>query len=305
MTIDDTWKAICENPDDDEPRLRFATLVEPSDPEWSSFIRRQIDAAHQYRGGDVYVRYGVPSIAQAQRWARNIAMFTRYGNPRGVEFFRGFPAKIDMYPEVFVENAELLFRLAPIQHVQFHTPCDDDWMPLLDEDGLHIDFPLDDVLACPQLARLDRVIMRDVGLRRDSAAKIAACPHLSRCLYLDLRESLVTDEGMDALAAGPLTGKMLALKCTLRDEWGQHTVREGIVEQSIFEQTRHVFGEKGKELEARYGYIPWLHDINTPSDIDIRWYADQGLVPKFPAGSQPVRDEWYEMPPTIHHRPTW
>jgi uncharacterized protein (TIGR02996 family) len=306
MNIDETWRAICEDPDDDGLRLRYADLVEAADPEWAQFIRAQIDAAARVRRGEYHVDYGNPSGPQAERWGRNIAMFTHSGNPNRVEFFRGFPAKIDMQPEVFIENAELIFRLAPIQHIQFRTPCDDDWQPLLDDDGIRVEFPLDEVLARPELARLDRIILRDVRLRPNSAAKLAACPYLTRCLYLDLTFSLLTEEGVVALAEGALTRKMLVVAHELPTEYGEHRVRERVRDmETAPEVTRHVFGQKGKELEEQYGYIPWLHDDNRPSDIDIRWYANQGLVPKFPAGSKPPRDEWYEMPPPIHHGKPW
>jgi hypothetical protein len=266
----------------------------------------QIDAANRRRAGEPFVRYGQPSEGQAERWARNIAMFTQGGNPNSVEFFRGFPAKIDMQPDVFIENADLIFRLAPIQHIEFRTPCDDDWQPLVDDEGLRVPFPLDEVLAAPELARLDRIILRDVRLRRDSAAKLAACPHLTRCLYLDLRDSLLTEEGLVALAEGPLTGKLIGVRHQLVTDYGEHTVRERVRPmETAPEVTRHVFGDKGRELEARLGYIPWLHEASYPSDIDIRWYFDQGRVPKFPAGSKPPRDEWYEMPPDIHHGKPW
>jgi hypothetical protein len=211
-----------------------------------------------------------------------------------------------MQPEVFIENADLIFRLAPIQHIQFHTPCNDDWEPLVDEEGIPVRFPLDEVLARPELARLDRLVLRDVRLPPDSGARLAACPHLTRCLYLDLYGSGLTDEGLVALAEGPLTSKMLVIAHELRKEYGERTVRERVRDmETAPEVTRHVFGQKGKELEERLGYIPWLHDGNAPSGIDIRWYFDHGVVPKFPAGSKPPRDEWYEMPPPIHHGKPW
>jgi hypothetical protein len=43
---------------------------------------------------------------------------------------------------------------------------------------------------------------------------------------------------------------------------------------------------KGKELEQKYGYIPWLHPKdNSCYHLDAAWFVAQGILPVKQAGS--------------------
>jgi len=45
-------------------------------------------------------------------------------------------------------------------------------------------------------------------------------------------------------------------------------------------------GEDGQALEREFGYLPWLHPQDNACDkFDARWFVDQGILPKRPAGS--------------------
>jgi hypothetical protein len=41
----------------------------------------------------------------------------------------------------------------------------------------------------------------------------------------------------------------------------------------------------GKALEAKYGYIPWLHEANMVEPLDAAWFVSKGILPVKPAGS--------------------
>lgn len=161
MNIEQAFRVICENPEDDEPRLAYANLIESSDPDHARLIRWQVRYANERRHG---VEHGggehdkdrlLPS--NGPRWARNIAKFAAHGNPSAVAFDRGFPLHLEMHPDVFVEYADLIFRLAPIRSIDFVQPYDDDGMPLYGDDGQLAPYPMDRLLVCPQLSRLDAV----------------------------------------------------------------------------------------------------------------------------------------------------
>src|SRR6185436_1619492 len=51
MSIEQVFKAICENPEDDERRLEYADLIERSDPDHAKFIRWQVRYADERRHG--------------------------------------------------------------------------------------------------------------------------------------------------------------------------------------------------------------------------------------------------------------
>jgi hypothetical protein len=43
---------------------------------------------------------------------------------------------------------------------------------------------------------------------------------------------------------------------------------------------------KGKELERKYGYLPWLHpEDNWCEPLDAAWFVSQGILPVKPVGS--------------------
>ncbi|MBA3542731.1 MAG: hypothetical protein H0T79_24150 [Deltaproteobacteria bacterium] len=302
-TIDDLWKQICEIPDDDEPRLRFADEVEASDPVWASYIRMMIRRTAEFRGGESFVdTEQQPHLESGARWARNLLQFVQRGSVDNVHFDRGFPAGIRLHPAVFCEYADLILRLGPIRHVDFSHPYDDDDRPVLDEHGHLARFPLEEVLACPQLARLDSIGFIHTNVGNTGGALIAACPLLTRCLYLDFFYTDLYDESVIALAEGPLTGKMLGMRGDWLDHFSEYS-EEGL--DDLGEYKKYVFAEKGKKLEQRLGYIPWLHWANARSRYDLRWYFEHGHTPKVKPGTLPPSDDWYTVPPTRYRGREW
>jgi hypothetical protein len=146
-----------------------------------------------------------------------------------------------------------------------------------------------EVLACPQLARLDEIWFAAANLKSRDIAMLAQCPHLTRCLVLDLRNALLSEQDYLALAEGPLTRKLLEINpCP----YGERKVEEWDPAGGYVWRT--VFDEKWREVERRLGYIPWLHPSHHKLN-DARWAVDHGLLPKYPVGSPP-KAEWYDVP---------
>lgn len=305
MRINDVYREICDNPYDDAPRLRFADLIEPSEPTWAAFIRRQIDAARRLRLGDVGTTFYAPE--ESDRWAATLLPLVAYGSSQSVEFHRGFPTRVRMHPDMFAEYGEQLFRLAPIRHVDFVPLYDEDNKSIRDAKGNRVEFPLERVLASPALARLESIGLVNLRLPRDWARQIVACPYLDSCLYLSLHDSLHWLEDIVTLLESPAIRKMIYL---VSDEvGGPGSTKLGLTSERTHgqggpETTTYHYSERTKELERQYGYIPWLH-ADGMYRLDLPWYVQNGKLPKFPAGSLPPKDEWYELPAPIHHRPTW
>lgn len=302
MNIEQTFEAICETPEDDGLRLEYATLIESSDPDHARFIRWQVRYADERRhgvdhGGGASDRDNLLP-ANRSRWARNIAKFAAHGDPRAVAFDRGFPIHVEMHPDVFIEYADLIFRLAPIRSIYFVQPYAEDGRSLRNDSGELAAFPMDRLLACPQLARLDSVGFVHVELkpsRRNQpgdVTKIAQCPHLTRCLDLNFSSTTITDHAFLELAEGELTGKMLVVRPLYV---GERRVED--IEVGMGEYTRTDFSDEWKAVERRLGYIPWLH----PSHNDVvhgwdrRWHLEHGKLPKYPPGS-PQQPGWYDIP---------
>lgn len=301
MNINEAFQKICENPEDDELRLEYARLVEPSDPDHAELIRFQIEETTARRRGTRM--YGLEAKerhlleANHARWVHNVARFAAYGFPDRVEIDRGFPARIKMHPDLFVEYADLIFRLAPIRHIDFVQPYDENNEDIRDDNGDIAPYPMDRLLSCPQLSRLDSVGFVNVELKPShrnqpgDVTKIAQCPHLTRCLYLNFAFTTITDRAFLELAEGELTGKMLVVAPL---EVGEQRVQD--LEIGMGEYTRTDFSDEWKAVEQRLGYIPWLHPShNGVNRFDARWHLEHGKLPKYPPGS-PQQPDWYDIP---------
>jgi uncharacterized protein (TIGR02996 family) len=310
MSINEVFRQICENPEGDELRLEYAKLIEPSDPDHAELIRFQIGVAADRRRGTR--SYGLETKERhllevnQTRWARDIAKFAAYGLPDRVEFDRGFPARLKMHPDVFVEYADLLFRLAPIRHIDFIQPYDEDNQDVVDESGNIAPYPMDRLLASPQLSRLDSVGFVNVKLKLGNpddpgdVTKIARCPHLTRCVYLNFAFTTISFHDFLELAEGELTSKMLVVTPL---DVGEQYVSE--YDEHGDEYTGTVFSEEWRAVERRLGYIPWLHPShNRTNRFDARWHLEHGKRPRYPPGSPP-KDEWYDVPRIYASRSRW
>ena len=309
MNINEAYREICENPEDDEIRLEYARLVEPSDPEHAELIRFQIEVTRDRRQGTRC--YGLEAKEMRllerskDRWARDVAKFAPHGLTHAIEFERGFPEKMCMQPGVFAEYADLLFRLAPIRHIDFMSPLDEGGALVCDEAGTPVSFPMDGVIGCPQLSRLDSVGFSNVKLKLGypgylgDVAKLARCPHLSRCVHLNFAFTTISYHDFLELAEGKLTSKMLVVTPL---DVGEQRVDE--FDERGDEYIGTLFSEEWRAVERRLGYIPWLHPShNGKNRYDARWHMEQGKLPSYPPGSPP-RDEWYDVP-RIYSRPSW
>jgi uncharacterized protein (TIGR02996 family) len=124
-------RAVCENPDDDTPRLVFADwLQEHGEEAWAEFIRAQVELAHgenatlKEREKGLIAEYG-------EKWSESLRAIglslVSYQKPihrsmNGIEFRRGFPYGLQINEEKaeFADHAAELFRRAPVQRIAFY-----------------------------------------------------------------------------------------------------------------------------------------------------------------------------------------
>lgn len=115
-------RAICDNPDDDTPRLVFADwLQEHGEEDRAEFIRLQVRFA-------ALLRHAIPDNEELARRAREL--WFRHGQRWLMElpqipgitwhdaFFRGFPERAVVTTDaVLIANAAV-FDLAPVRHIE-------------------------------------------------------------------------------------------------------------------------------------------------------------------------------------------
>src|SRR5579872_1801348 len=110
-------KAICDNPEDDTPRLVYADwLDEHGDTARAEFIRVQCQLA----------RSNVPTgkLHRLRRRERELLLEHEmawtaplHGLVQRARFVRGFPERITVMAEDFLGHGRKLFRLTPVRHV--------------------------------------------------------------------------------------------------------------------------------------------------------------------------------------------
>jgi uncharacterized protein (TIGR02996 family) len=156
---------ILANPDEDAPRLVYADWLEENG-----------DAAGAARAEFIRVQYALrdlppddPSRPQLEERERDLRQAHEnawlaplravcQGKQEDFTFRRGFVEGISLHPRVFLDTGEQLFRLSPIQDVEFRFPSYDpnpQYQPEREVQGSpSFQHTWEQVTALPLLARL-------------------------------------------------------------------------------------------------------------------------------------------------------
>jgi hypothetical protein len=256
--------AVTSKVGDDALRLAFAAHIRDSEPDRARFIEQQIEAAKSRRARRGYVHMSNDPLLRKHEpeWTRLIAKYARRWT-----FDRGFVAKIVIEPHLFLEYGDWLLLNYPIQMVELGEA----------EDGT---FPAAELADSPLLGRLEALVIRSVALTEAEIERIGASPHLAGLLHLDLDRQRIDADIYNRLAASPNVRKLLTL--SLEDGGpGQRyadTGRDDMQGRAVHAWTD--LSSKGKELEQKYGYLPWLHaEDNWCEPLDAAWFVAQGILP--------------------------
>jgi uncharacterized protein (TIGR02996 family) len=184
-------RAVCERPEDDTPRLRFAEFLEATgdahDALRADFIRVQCELARSHLSEERWSQLQERKDAleaNRDRWADELPKLDGIRwNP--IDFPRGFVWDVWCDDaESFRRNAAAIFASAPIQSASF--------MRLRS---------LAPVLEVPELSRVRRLILEGFGLGPADAQALAASQHASNLTALHLSGNRFGDAGARALAA--------------------------------------------------------------------------------------------------------
>jgi uncharacterized protein (TIGR02996 family) len=198
MFDDDTFlAAVLEEPDNDTLRLIYADWLDEKGQVRGEFIRIQCAKAKaadddpslpiwEARERELLGKHEVD-------WVRPIRYLID-----AWEFHRGFVEQVTMRPGA--KWSEVL-ELAPIRHIHFYQRA-------------HATLQEVRVLAqSPGLKRLLTLKLNtDRGIRDDSVAVLACCPHLSGLLGLDLSDNWIHNEGARLLAESPYLSRLRRLR---------------------------------------------------------------------------------------------
>ncbi|MCI0463541.1 MAG: TIGR02996 domain-containing protein [Gemmataceae bacterium] len=145
-------RAVCDEPEDDSPRLVYADWLEEHDqPERAEFIRVQLELANLpagHRRRKLEARQQGLLEEHRDEWVKPLepVALTDYADDP-YEFRRGFVEGMDLDGEEFVEQAAEVFRLTPLRVGRF--PDQEQY---------------EELAACPYLARFRELDFTRAGL---------------------------------------------------------------------------------------------------------------------------------------------
>lgn len=271
--------AVCQRPDEDEPRRAYArwmerqpAIVVPASDEGPAFSRGDprdiatfIDAQLEIAAGHRADPRFDPTPLLAKRFEGSLSDWrfgrgdwgwwdTAYLATQGVidhrMFFRGFVEHVAIKAKYFLPFAEELYFLAPIRHLTL-TYCAEH---------------MDALAASPHLAQLRSISLpnrmfnnhftRLNDLTDDHIRTFARSPHLAGLRHLDLEDAAaLTPRALDHLAMAPGLASLSALTFDLH-VYGRALGTLGDFTRVRSEQRVLAWRD---DLEARHGYLPWLH----------------------------------------------
>jgi uncharacterized protein (TIGR02996 family) len=196
MTHDDAFlQAICEEPDDDTPRLIYADwLEEQGDADRAEFIRVQVQLARlppaDERRRALKVRERGLLKEHETTWAGPLR-----GRVESWKFRRGFIEQITTGATKFLTKTERLFRLAPIRQVRLRRAT---WC-------------LHRLAACPFLSQLQALDLGHSFLLPSGVRALVASPHLRRLTSLNLPRTNLNSYDLEHLASAPALQRLTTL----------------------------------------------------------------------------------------------
>lgn len=254
MTGEETvlLKAVLNDPDNDDPRLKYADWCERQSDEPTrargEFIRLQIEIARLSnqaldRGDAYHHMHREMNLIDEYRvfWLAPLAQLAN-----GFEFYRGFAELAVLSARDFLDRATQLFALAPIRHL----------------DITNITSVADEFFASPHLSQIRSLRMDNCSLLDSHLQLLAASDNVGELRWLSVRDNLIGLDGAEALATSTHLKHLVYANFTGNpvdpcEELGM----DGEIVVAAW------LPEAGQTLESRHGNIVWLHrDGMTISD---------------------------------------
>lgn len=243
------FQAVLDHPAEDAPRLAFAAACDAEGDPYGAFIRAQLARTHELRHGsdaEAWRFYEeaerIKSEHRTAAWTNGVEQLVRLP-----EFIRGFVEKGVIDARQYLDHADELYRRAPIRH-----------LVLTEVGDLAAEITRDPHLA--QLASLSicntsrKRPIGDVGL-----AVIAASPNLHNLRSLEVSHQDIGMAGLEALGASKTLPSLVYVNLAGNqvedaiEHYGEDWASNRIV------HIDSTLPPVGRELEAKYGELPWLH----------------------------------------------
>jgi uncharacterized protein (TIGR02996 family) len=249
-------KAILDDPDDDVARLALADyLEEQGEPSArSGLIRTQCRLARMEPWDEGYTEADIRQrrllADQGEEWAADFRPFPDWPQPAS-PFVRGFPERIVMRTERFLQVREELFRRFAIRDLETPELNQAARPPHLVESDWRA---IEEMLQCPELSRLRRLSIRNPPDHTSTGriASLAACPHLRGLKELVFRiENLRGDRLRELVESSNLAGVESFFPCAV-SVYGSPELAQSAGRWNWFPNLRELWLQ-GKFFDAHQG----------------------------------------------------
>lgn len=200
---DALYRAVCEHPDEDTPRLIFADHCEDAgDVRRAAFIRTQVHLARVPEHDPMWVqcRRRDPDALRGWMMAHTLPRLPEGLSWRRFRFHRGFPWLASVTDiALLLKDSKRLFTAAPIQALELDHDC-----------GVVANFHR--FAEWPGLANLTRLEFTHTRLDAKAIRRLAKSPFAGRLRELSFEADAIAAEGLHALAESPLFKQLRKLE---------------------------------------------------------------------------------------------
>jgi uncharacterized protein (TIGR02996 family) len=243
------FQAVVDRPDDDAPRVRFAEFLDAQGDPYGAFIRAQLARTHalRHRSDEEAHRFGeeartIENEHRTPAWTNGVEKLVRL--PR---FIRGFVEKIVVDAQQYLDRADEIYRVAPIRHLVLSEVGDL-------ANAIARDPHLEQVVSLALGNSSGKRPIEDAGI-----AAIAASPHLRKLKSLEVSHQGITRAGLEALCASKTLPSLIHANVAGNkfEDPVEDVAADWATGRLVAESAR--LPPLGKELEAKYGELAWLH----------------------------------------------
>jgi hypothetical protein len=240
------WQHILTAPQDETLKAHYIQALAQADDRRAEIFRL---AAELERFPSYYIQHEELSRQYESRlaeWREDFDTPARMWQAE-VNFIQGWPIQITVAARSFLHHAEEIVATIPLRHLNLtavqETPevfSVAQWGQIASLDGSHQPWSSEAIVALadsPHLSSLRWLDLSSTGIDDTEVERMAASPRLKKLAHMDLRNNPCRDP-VDAAAGCGVDG-----------------FSGLIVPESIW------LPDFGRDLEARYGTIDWLHAL--------------------------------------------
>jgi uncharacterized protein (TIGR02996 family) len=284
-------RAVCENPDDDTPRLVFADwLQENGDEARAEFIRVQVEIPMCQPGARrLYLTRREHDLLNEheQKWYWPLVPFLFEWSDYPWAFRRGFVDVMELRETTLIERGNDLFRLTPLTHARL--PQVTNWKGLADCRHLArlraIDFEGSDLdstsgisalFTSPYLLHIRELFLDRIEFARDlelnDLGELSVSAEFNSLRVLSLNDNRIGPEVIPLLAAAPFVPQLETLRLD-----GTELADEGIdwlADCDRFTNLKHLsllsnhISDRGARRIARTGWFDRLESLDLRNNGD-------------------------------------